>query len=62
MSYKVITEKNVYNILEKESDVTIDLRIDEKKARDLCRKLNLGSGFNGWTPLFFASKYPLTSN
>lgn len=62
MSYKVITEKNVYNILEKESDVTIDLRIDEKKARDLCRKLNLGSGFHGWTPLFFASKYPLTSN
>lgn len=60
MSYKVITEENTYSIFEKESDITIDLRTDEKKARDLCRKLNLGSGFNGWTPPFFATKYPLT--
>jgi hypothetical protein len=60
MSYKVITEENTYSIFEKESDITIDLRTDEKKARDLCRKLNLGSGFNGWTPPFFAVKYPLT--
>ena len=62
MSYKVVKNQNAYSIFEKESDVTIDLQTDEKRARDLCRKMNLGSGFNGWTPLFFAVKYPLTTS
>jgi len=62
MSYKVVKSQNAYSIFEKESDVTIDLQTDEKRARDLCRKMNLGSGFNGWTPPFFAVKYPLTTS
>lgn len=54
MTYKVISEADKFSILEKDSDLVIRLRTDEKRAKDLCRKMNLGSGFNGWTPPFFA--------
>jgi hypothetical protein len=57
MSYVLKKSDTVFNIYEKGSDVLIELSLEEKKAKDLCRKLNLGSGFNGWTPLFFATKY-----
>lgn len=56
MSYAVRENKGKFNILEKDSGVIIELDVEEKSARDICRKLNLGSGFNGWTPLFVASK------
>lgn len=62
MSYQVVKSENAFSIFEKESDIVIDLKTDEKRARDLCRKMNLGSGFNGWTPPFFAVKYPLTTS
>jgi hypothetical protein len=59
MSYSVVeNDKGYYDILEKESSVMI--RIDTPKrpdARNLCRKLNLGSGFCGWTPIFFAKLF-----
>lgn len=57
MSYTLKKADTAYNIYEKSSDVLIELSCEEKKAKDLCRKLNLGSGFNGWTPTFFATKY-----
>jgi hypothetical protein len=57
MSYKVVNKGANYNVYEKDSDVTIELETTESNARTLCRKMNLGSGFNGWTPLFFAIKY-----
>jgi hypothetical protein len=56
MSYTVKEMNGKYNILEKNSDTIIELETSEKNARDLCRKLNLGSGFNGWTPAFVAEK------
>lgn len=56
MSYAVKEKQGSFDIYEKNNDVLIELKAEEKKAKDLCRKLNLGSGFNGWTPLFFASK------
>lgn len=58
MSYSVIkNENNLYNIFEKESDVVIEIsKTNEKEARDVCRKLNLGSGFDGWTPDFVAKR------
>ncbi len=59
MSY-IVKKTNAtaaYNIYEKGGDVLIELSFEEKKAKDLCRKLNLGSGFNGWTPMFFAVKH-----
>jgi hypothetical protein len=59
MSYTLKKADTAYNIYEKSSDVLIELSFEEKKAKDLCRKLNLGSGFNGWTPLFFAEKHKI---
>jgi hypothetical protein len=58
MSYSVITtEKEVFDILEKDSGNVIEVKkIDEQEVRSLCRKLNLGAGFNGWTPEFVAKK------
>lgn len=58
MSYSVIkNDKNLYDIFEKESDNVIEIsKADEQEARAVCRKLNLGSGFNGWTPDFVAKR------
>lgn len=55
MSYKVVGSENGFDILEKETNVIIDLKYKESKARDVCRKMNLGAGFNGFTPDFFAN-------
>jgi hypothetical protein len=59
MSYSVKRGESGYNIVEKDTNLTIELERSEKEARDLCRKMNLGSGFNGWTPTFFTSKMEL---
>lgn len=59
MSYKVNKSGNAFDVYEIDSDVLIELSASESRARDVCRKLNLGSGFNGWTPPFFAAKFPL---
>jgi hypothetical protein len=57
MSYSVKEIQGTHVILEKESETIIELKGDEKKAREMCRKLNLGAGFNGWTPVFLAKSY-----
>ena len=60
MSYKVVADaKGAYNILENDTSTVIELGFPVNRARDLCRKMNLGSGFNGWTPLFLAPSYAL---
>ena len=56
MSYIVKEQNGTFDIYEKDTEVLIELNFDEKRAKDLCRKLNLGSGFNGWTPMFVAEK------
>ncbi len=56
MSYRVLETEIGYDIVEKETDVVIKLSVKEKEAKELCRKLNLGSGFAGWTPTFFAER------
>lgn len=57
MSYAVKETLGTFDIIEKDTDVKIVLNTDEKIAKSVCRKLNLGAGFNGWTPPFFAVKY-----
>lgn len=59
MSYGVRKGNEGYNIYEKDTEQIIELGITEKYARDVVRKLNLGSGFNGWTPSFFTIKFPI---
>lgn len=54
MSYSVKAVNDMFDIIEKDTDIVIDIKSTERNARDICRKLNLGSGFNGNTPSFFA--------
>lgn len=61
MSYQVHTNSTGgYDIFESTTDTTIVLGAVETRARNICRKMNLGSGFNGWTPDFITVRYPLT--
>jgi hypothetical protein len=58
MSYSLQkNDQDTYDVYEKNTDVLIQLNAKEEDAKTLCRKLNLGSGFNGWTPTFFATRY-----
>lgn len=54
MTYKVIQDQNRFDILEKDTELVVYSTRQQNVARDLCRSLNLGSGFGGHTPPFFA--------
>lgn len=59
MGYKVIEvkDKKQFNVVEKRSqfseEYVIKTYTDKEDARKMSRSLNLGSGFDGWTPSFF---------
>lgn len=57
MTYRVVEENNNLNIIEKETGHKIYETTKSSKARNICRKLNLGYGFNGLTPQFFLTDY-----
>ena len=57
MTYRVETEQGQYQIIEKDTDLVIRQVKEEKEARELCRSLNLGAGFNGFTPAFFTEEF-----
>lgn len=63
MSYMVKKNSdNKFDVLEKDTNTLIELSItSEKETRGICRKLNLGSGFDGFTPLFLANAIILNS-
>jgi hypothetical protein len=55
MSYVVKEVDGVRGIVETSTGTFIHMKKrSEKEVLDIARKLNLGSGFNDWTPLFFA--------
>lgn len=57
MSYVLNKKKTKFNtavILEKDSGINIIIKNSFENPNTLVRKLNLGSGFKGWTPNFFA--------
>lgn len=58
MTYYIKEENSLYKIVEKGSELIVQETPDKSFARSRCRSLNLGSGFNGWTPPFFCAKYP----
>lgn len=57
MSYRVENKNKEYIIVEKDTELVIAKFIAQKEARALCRSLNLGSGFNGFTPNFFTKDF-----
>jgi hypothetical protein len=58
MGYRVNEKKNLFEIIEKGSELVVATRKEKNEAVKLCRSLNLGSGFDGFTPPFFTLVYP----
>ena len=58
MSYKVQNDKAKFEIVEKDTSLVVARPANKVEANTLCRSLNLGSGFNGFTPEFFTTIYP----
>ena len=54
MSYTVVEKDRKVVIVEKDSGLELLEYKSKSVARQVCRKLNLGSGFNGQTPRFFS--------
>lgn len=57
MTYSVRKHNNQYHIIEKDTGYSINIFKTQDKARELCRSLNLGSGFDGYTPAFFLEDF-----
>ena len=62
MSYRVeevvLNKKKVFRVIEKDTNLELFETTSNRDARRVCRSLNLGSGFAGYTPSFFATKFP----
>ena len=53
MNYKIKTSpSNVFEVLETKTNQVIASFAEHKTAKELLRHLNLGGGFDGWTPSF----------
>ena len=44
------------DVIEVNTGQSIKSELTVEKARELCRHLNFGGGFDGWTPAFFLEK------
>lgn len=49
MMYRIENNK----IIETSTNLVVYIKDDVKKLREVCRNLNLGGGFDAWTPPFF---------
>ena len=54
MNYNIIKQNDfVSSIFETRTEQYVALSLPANEAKDLCRSLNFGSGFDGFTPSFF---------
>jgi len=54
MNYKIIKQNDfVSSIFETRTEQYVAMSLPANEAKDLCRCLNFGSGFDGFTPNFF---------
>ena len=58
MPYTTRNKNNLFEVVEKGSDLVVAVRKTKDDATRLTRSLNLGAGFDGFTPSFFTLKYP----
>lgn len=59
-AYKLIEDNDGLKIFENSTNQIIKTFKDNKEARKFLRHLNLGGGFDGWTPTFFLKEFELT--
>ena len=60
MNYKIVNESNTYNVFETATEQVIRSFFTVDEAKKFLRHLNLGGGFDGWSPSFFLKKIDLT--
>ena len=60
MNYKIVNENNTYNVFETATEQVIRSFFTVDEAKKFLRHLNLGGGFDGWSPSFFLKKIDLT--
>lgn len=56
MNYKIVEKDNHYVVFETATEHEIATFNEKQKAKAFMRKLNMGSGFDGWTPHFVITK------
>lgn len=52
MNYKIVSNSGNFDVIENMTEQTVRSFTDQKEARKLLRHLNLGGGFDGWSPSF----------
>jgi len=59
MNYKINADENKTNyvVIETQTDQVIKQISDFSEARKLMKHLNLGGGFDGWTPSFLLADF-----
>ena len=57
MNYKLITNPgHFFDVLETTTNQIVFTSAEHSKAKEFLRHLNLGGGFDGYTPSFFMKK------
>ena len=56
MNYKIIENDKKFDVFETQTDVVLKTFKSKSEAKELAKSLNLGSGFDGFTPSFFLIK------
>ena len=61
-AYKIIEDNDGTKIFENSTNQIIKIFTDTntREARKFLRHLNLGGGFDGWTPTFFLKEFKIT--
>ena len=58
MNYRINIKNNIFEVVEVTTNYIIKSFTLHKEAKDLMRHLNLGGGFDGFTPRFFLKERP----
>lgn len=56
MNYKIVMNSVNFDVIETCTEQVIRTFEAHKEAKKFLRHLNLGGGFDGWTPTFFLKK------
>jgi uncharacterized protein YlbG (UPF0298 family) len=56
INYKIVNKKNKFCVLETQTDQIVKVCDTVQKAKKYVKHLNLGGGFDGWSPSFIQVK------
>jgi len=56
VNYKIIENEKLFDVFETQTDLVLRSFKTRSEAKELAKSLNLGAGFDGFTPSFFLIK------